>query len=185
MASEFNPYLKWLGIPPHEQPPNHYRLLGIELFESDAEEIALAANRRVLQIQSMKTGNPALVKRIIDEIADAADCLLDPEKKDGYDVALQLQIEAQPPTWTPSPLVMEKHLTPPPVAPPTPAKPEDAEENAIPVAAVKEAFGVIFKFLRRHKRVLSTITKLVCAAAVIVIILHGFCTWKRTLDFCL
>ena len=23
-----DPYHKWLGIPPHEQPANHYRLLG-------------------------------------------------------------------------------------------------------------------------------------------------------------
>ena len=24
-----DPYHVWLGIPPEEQPPNHYRLLGI------------------------------------------------------------------------------------------------------------------------------------------------------------
>ncbi len=29
----FDPYHKWLGIPPDEQPANHYRLLGLELFE--------------------------------------------------------------------------------------------------------------------------------------------------------
>ena len=28
----FDPYRKWLGIPPQEQPPNHYRLLGIGLL---------------------------------------------------------------------------------------------------------------------------------------------------------
>ena len=33
--AEFNAYHKWLGIPPEEQPPNHYRLLGIALFEKD------------------------------------------------------------------------------------------------------------------------------------------------------
>jgi hypothetical protein len=28
-----DPYDEWLGIPPKDQPPNHYRLLGLELFE--------------------------------------------------------------------------------------------------------------------------------------------------------
>ena len=43
MAEGFDPYHKWLGIPPKDQPPNHYRLLGIELFESDPEVIDMAA----------------------------------------------------------------------------------------------------------------------------------------------
>ena len=42
MPEKFDPYHKWLGIPPKDQPPNHYRLLGIELFESDADVIATA-----------------------------------------------------------------------------------------------------------------------------------------------
>ena len=38
MASEqFDPYHKWLGIPPHEQPPSHYRLLRISEYESDQD----------------------------------------------------------------------------------------------------------------------------------------------------
>ena len=32
-SEEFDPYRKWLGIPPQEQPPNHYRLLGIAVFD--------------------------------------------------------------------------------------------------------------------------------------------------------
>lgn len=27
MGVPFDPYHKWLGIPPKDQPPNHYRLL--------------------------------------------------------------------------------------------------------------------------------------------------------------
>ena len=30
----FDPYDQWLGIPAQEQPPNHYRLLGVSLFEA-------------------------------------------------------------------------------------------------------------------------------------------------------
>lgn len=33
-AENFDPYHKWLGIPPDEQPANDYRLLGHGLFES-------------------------------------------------------------------------------------------------------------------------------------------------------
>ena len=34
MSAPFDPYYRWLGIPPGEQPPNHYRLLGVQLFEA-------------------------------------------------------------------------------------------------------------------------------------------------------
>ena len=35
MNEAFDPYYKWLGIPREEQPPNHYRVLGIRVFEED------------------------------------------------------------------------------------------------------------------------------------------------------
>jgi hypothetical protein len=47
MTMSFDPYHKWLGIPSREQPPNHYRLLGISLFESDPDVIDAAANRQM------------------------------------------------------------------------------------------------------------------------------------------
>ena len=43
----FDPYHQWLGIPAAEQPPNHYRLLGVPLLESDLDVIEAAAERRV------------------------------------------------------------------------------------------------------------------------------------------
>ena len=39
MSDAFDPYHRWLGIPPDEQPPHHYRLLGINAFETDPEVI--------------------------------------------------------------------------------------------------------------------------------------------------
>jgi hypothetical protein len=39
MPQAFDPYHRWLGIPPKRQPANHYRLLGLELFETDPEVI--------------------------------------------------------------------------------------------------------------------------------------------------
>jgi hypothetical protein len=47
----FDPYHKWLGIPPKDQPPHHYRLLSLDLFESDPEVIDAAANRQMAYVQ--------------------------------------------------------------------------------------------------------------------------------------
>ena len=43
MAGDFDPYYTWLGIAPRDQPPTHYRLLGIDAFENNAEVIENAA----------------------------------------------------------------------------------------------------------------------------------------------
>ncbi|MGO8752923.1 MAG: hypothetical protein ACLQNE_43835 [Thermoguttaceae bacterium] len=37
MSRIFDPYHQWLGIPPKDQPSNHYRLLGVDLCESDPD----------------------------------------------------------------------------------------------------------------------------------------------------
>jgi hypothetical protein len=42
MADDFDPYQKWLGIPPQEQPPSFYRLLTLKPLESDLEVISKA-----------------------------------------------------------------------------------------------------------------------------------------------
>jgi hypothetical protein len=56
MAESFDPYLSWLGIRAAERPPNHYRLLGIELFERDSDVIATAADRQMTHIRSFQSG---------------------------------------------------------------------------------------------------------------------------------
>ncbi len=40
VAVDFDPYREWLDIPPADQPPNYYRLLGLSLFENDCAAIA-------------------------------------------------------------------------------------------------------------------------------------------------
>ena len=90
MPETFDPYYKWLGIPPADQPPNHYRLLGIPLFESDRDVIANAADQRMGHIRAFQTGeHSALSQEILDEISAARVCLLNAEKKTQYDAALQ------------------------------------------------------------------------------------------------
>jgi WD domain, G-beta repeat len=86
----FDPYHKWLGIPREEQPPNHYRLLGLSLFESDPEVIDAAANRQMAYLQVCATGTQALLsQRLLNEVAAARLCLLNPEKKAAYDARLR------------------------------------------------------------------------------------------------
>lgn len=60
MAGNFDPYYKWLGIPPKDQPPNFYRLLGIDLYEDDPEVIAIAAEQRIGHVRSFQNGEYAL-----------------------------------------------------------------------------------------------------------------------------
>ena len=52
----FDPYHKWLGIPPSEQPANHYRLLGVCDFEDDADVIDSAADRQMAHVRSFQSG---------------------------------------------------------------------------------------------------------------------------------
>ena len=96
MSNSFDPYHRWLGIPPKDQPPNHYRLLGVELFGSDLDVIATAADRQATYVKAHQTGEHAdESQRILNELAAARVCLLDPDRKARYDDALT---SGRPPT---------------------------------------------------------------------------------------
>jgi len=92
MAETFDPYHKWLGIPPKDQPPNHYRLLGVELFESDIDVISHAADMRMTLLRSFQSGKrSAQALRIRNEISAARICLVDSKKKAAYDTNIMAQ----------------------------------------------------------------------------------------------
>lgn len=57
MAEHFDPYHKWLRIPPAEQPPHHYLLPGIAAFESDPDVIEHAADRQMAHVRSLAAGS--------------------------------------------------------------------------------------------------------------------------------
>ncbi|MGB0598736.1 MAG: DUF3060 domain-containing protein [Rubripirellula sp.] len=85
----FDPYHKWLGIPASEQPANHYRLLGLAMFESDTDVIDSAAARQTTYVRSFAIGQHGdLSQSILNEIAKAKLTLLDPETKRQYDDTL-------------------------------------------------------------------------------------------------
>ncbi len=97
MSNGFDAYHKWLSIPPHDQPPNHYRLLGLGLFESDPDVVAAAADRQMAHVQTYKTGpHSELSQKLLNEIAAAKICLLRPQKKSAYDEQLRQQLAASP-----------------------------------------------------------------------------------------
>lgn len=97
MSSDFDAYQSWLDIPPAEQPPNHYRLLGIDLFEDDADTIVSAIKSRALAVRAYRQGEHALQsQQLLQEIAAARQCLCDPETKAGYDEVLRLQVQEVP-----------------------------------------------------------------------------------------
>ena len=98
MAEQFDPYRKWLGIPDQPQHPHHYQLLGLVLFEDDPDVIENAANRQMTHVRSFQTGQYASYSQdLLNEIAKAKICLLQPDSKASYDLQLQTKLNATTP----------------------------------------------------------------------------------------
>jgi hypothetical protein len=143
MSESFDAYHKWLAIPPSEQPPNHYRLLGLSLFESDPEVIAIAADRQMSHVQTYKNGPRAeLSQTLLNEIATAKLCLLKPQRKEAYDCQLRERLVGGPfatakhfPSSMPAsaesrPVAPWASMPPAPVPPPAIAAPPPIDQLA-------------------------------------------------------
>ncbi len=88
--SDFDPYLKWLGIRDSQRPPNHYRLLGLDSFESDPEVISIAADRQMAHIRTFQIGKHGEIsQKILNELAEARRCLLNDAKRSAYDQSIR------------------------------------------------------------------------------------------------
>jgi len=109
-AEWFDPYHEWLGIPRHKRPanrpPNHYYLLGLDLFEPNPKAISNAADQRIAYLRALQTSrHQAEAERLLGEVAAARICLLDPEKKADYDRQLRAELASrEPPNPAPPPL---------------------------------------------------------------------------------
>jgi tetratricopeptide (TPR) repeat protein len=89
MSNAFDPYRRWLGIPPEDQPADHYRLLGLDLFEDDAKTISLAADQRIAYLETfLYADHGDLAEQLLNEVLQARTCLLDPAAKTDYDALL-------------------------------------------------------------------------------------------------
>lgn len=124
MSEVFDPYYIWLGIPPEEQPPHYYRLLGLRAFETNAEAIGHAADQRMTLLRTFQTGkHTADSQRLLNEVASARVTLLNPDKKAAYDQQLQ--------TWL-------APTAPPPLQPPV-AVPSNSPPSAWPLELERPA----------------------------------------------
>jgi formylglycine-generating enzyme required for sulfatase activity len=93
MSDKFDAYHEWLGIQPREQPPNHYRLLGISLYEQAPGVIENAADQRMAHLRNFQTGkHVAESQRLLNEVAAAKLALLNPAKKAAYDKSLRARL---------------------------------------------------------------------------------------------
>ena len=80
----FDPLHKWFGIPPGEQPPSHYRLLGITPFESDKEVIDSAADKQLRFLHDLTNGEyGAEAERLANQVSAARLLLLNDAKRIG------------------------------------------------------------------------------------------------------
>lgn len=131
MAEQFDPYYQWLGIPQDERPINKYRLLALQLFESDEDVIANAADRQMAFIRTFQNGaHSAESQMLLNELSSARVTLLNKELKAEYDQQLRQTLGARElrSTPPPAPPVPGQTLPVPPLAPPTPG-----QNTALPV----------------------------------------------------
>ncbi len=81
-----DPYLAWLGVKTAERPPSCYALLGLRELENDPSAIAAAARQARKTVRAYQIGKyrkEALA--VLREIGEAAEVLLNREKKTAYD----------------------------------------------------------------------------------------------------
>lgn len=91
-----NPYQQWLQIPSDGTRPDHYLLLGLPLFEKNAEAISAAVETQIAKVGTFVAGNPKLAQRLLREIDQARTCLMDPAAREAYDARLQLALGGTP-----------------------------------------------------------------------------------------
>jgi formylglycine-generating enzyme required for sulfatase activity/serine/threonine protein kinase len=144
--SDFDPYHKWLGIPPVEQPPTHYRLLGLQTFETDKEVILGAVMRQSAHLKTFQLGQrAALTQKILNEVSAAKVCLLDPQRKAAYDDRLRKDLEAREKAARVETLPTAKPLSGTASAPakPIPLGKPDVIPEAIPEAIPTEPVPIV------------------------------------------
>lgn len=130
----------WLGLPPGGWPPDHYRLLGLEPGEANAELIEQRVHERLDTVRRYQMMHPEQATEAMNRLAQAFVCLTEPASKKNYDAQLGLAAPAAPTTTaTPVPPPAETldwldH--PPPTAPPRETIPTAIPANGPPAPAV-------------------------------------------------
>jgi len=170
MSEEFDPLYKWLGIPPDEQPPHCYRLLGLRVFEENPDAIESAADRLMAYLRTLQTGpNVQIAQEVLNQVAAAKTWLLNPDKKVQYDAWLREQLGP---------------VTPPP--PPAAAPPVAgvAPEAAMAGPDLSDVLGGADPYLEsrrrskktRHRQWLGVVVSLLASIGAAVVV--GVVAWK-------
>lgn len=165
MAEEFDPYHKWFGIPPNEQPPNHYRLLGVELFEADPEVIDIAADQRMLHLKTYQNGSNARASQdLLTEVAKARICLSNETEKQDYDRSLRLKLTLRDSVPN-SPPPIPSSISSPPA--PTDAKKTEFV-NAIECETLHSGTMAFQQIKRRNKKLLFAVVGMSCCLISVI-----------------
>lgn len=160
----FDPYYEWLGIPPKDQPPHAYRLLGLELFESNPRVIDSAAEQRMLLLKSRQGGpQQADSQRLLNEVAQAQRLLLDADRKKIYDDQLRAAQAKSLPVAIPLSVTT---LEPPSPSPAQPAWPQAQ------IATMRPR-------VRQQKTTIGLLIGLGGLAGVIFLIAAALMTWSN------
>jgi hypothetical protein len=128
----------WLGLPPGNWPPDHYRLLGLEPDESDPARIEQRVHDRLEAVRRYQLLHPELVTEAMNRLAQAYVCLTDPEARRAYDAARlgrPTTNGAKPP---PPPPVTVRPRPSPVTPPPVPAIPVPVPAPERPTPPVPE-----------------------------------------------
>jgi hypothetical protein len=161
MPEAFDPYLHWLGIRDPRRPPDHYRLLGVELFESDPEVLANAADRQMSHVRTFQTGrHSAESQQLLNELAAAKVCLLNAKLKAAYDAELRAKL---PP----------REIAPPMPPPPPPPPPVESEETS---GVFLETPMIVASPRRRSSRRRRDSTSIAVSLALLCVLVISFLT---------
>ena len=86
MTGVFDPYREWLGIDPQEHPVDHYRLLGLQQFESDVDLINQAADACMVEVRLHQLGpHGRYTQQLLNEISSARVCLVQTDSRIAYE----------------------------------------------------------------------------------------------------
>ena len=79
-------YHDWLDIPPAQQPPDHYALLGLDRFEPDTRVVHQAALARIALLRQYQAGpHSDRSQQLMNEVSQARIDLTDPARRAAYD----------------------------------------------------------------------------------------------------
>ncbi len=180
----FDPYYHWLGIPPDEQPPNHYRLLGIQPLEEHREVIQNAADRQMAHLRTFQSGPRAgESQQLLNEVSAARVCLLSQQKKRVYDQQLRETLSARSAlARTVPPAPHPPAVTPPAASQPAVGPPDEPSEVALDLSVVTDETVPRFTkatrgVMERHPRHLPAIVAVLVCSALTLALVVTYVVW--------